>query len=31
LSYAERADRIRAFCKSLTQWQDELAHLLTTA
>src|SRR5688500_4369413 len=29
LSYAERAARIRAFCESLKQHQDELARLLT--
>ncbi len=29
LSYAQRAERIHVFCESLTQHQDELAHLLT--
>jgi acyl-CoA reductase-like NAD-dependent aldehyde dehydrogenase len=29
LSYAQRADRIRRFCDSLKQHQDELARLLT--
>ena len=29
MSFADRAERIRGFCQSLKQHQDELAHLLT--